>query len=91
MEKIISVNEFNYLISREETKGSLRSLSIEDERLSAGQRVKVEYEGAVYTGSVTDYFTTSSGDYALGVNIDVDAGLQVKYFLARKEPVITRL
>lgn len=91
MEKIISDKILSSLISNAADAVSLESLLLERERLSTGQRVKVEYEGAVYTGSVTDYFTTSSGDYALGVNIDVDAGLQVKYFLARKKPIITRL
>ncbi|VVN34840.1 hypothetical protein PS624_05050 [Pseudomonas fluorescens] len=56
-----------------------------------GQRVQVVYEGVVYTGTVTDYFSTSSGSCAMGVNLEVDAGLEVKYFLAHKNPIITCL
>lgn len=56
-----------------------------------GQRVQVEYEGGIYKGAVTDYFYTSSGSCAMGVNLEVDAGLEGKYFLASKNPKVTCL
>jgi hypothetical protein len=56
-----------------------------------GQRVQVEYEGVIYKGTVTDYFSTSNGSYAMGVNLEVDAGIEGKYFLAHKNPKVTCL
>lgn len=54
-----------------------------------GTRIKITYLGAEYTGAVTDYIKTPSGDYALGVDLDVEAGKQVKYFLSKNKPIIT--
>jgi len=59
--------------------------------IPVGQRVRIEYEGAVYIGAVMDYFSTSSGSSAMGVSLEVEAGLAIKYFLTHKNPVVTCL
>lgn len=53
-----------------------------------GERVRVIYLGKSYTGVVIGYYKTPSGDNALGVQLDVDVGLEVKYFLSKNDPLI---
>ncbi|VVO93498.1 hypothetical protein [Pseudomonas fluorescens] len=59
--------------------------------IAPGTKIHVLYDGESFTGEAAEYFKTSSGSWALAVNINVNAGTQIKGFLARKNPVFTLL
>jgi hypothetical protein len=59
--------------------------------IAPGTQVRVLYDGETFTGEVKEYFKTSSGSWALGVNLNVNAGVQYKGFLASKKPVFALL
>lgn len=56
-----------------------------------GKTVRVMYEGTEYTGVAIGYSDTPSGGRALGVQLNVDVGQEIKYFLFRKNPQIVIL
>ncbi len=54
------------------------------DKLEAGYRVSLVYEGETYTGTVVGKNSTSSGTSTLEVNVDVSAGIEYKGFLEYK-------